>query len=115
MSPSDAETLFEGLVQRFGADPSVTVPSADGKGAFGASALKVDGRIFAMLSNGELVVKLPRERVDGLVTSGAGQPFDTGRGRVMKEWVAIALGDSQSWSSLAEEARNYVATAARRR
>ncbi len=52
MSPSDAETLFEGLVQRFSADPSVTVPSADGKGAFGASALKVDGRIFAMLSKG---------------------------------------------------------------
>ncbi len=98
MSPSDAETLFEGLVQRFGADPSVTVPSADGKRAFGASALKVDGRIFARLA-----------------ASGAGQPFDTGRGRVMKEWVAIALGDSQSWSSLAEQARNYVATAAPRR
>jgi hypothetical protein len=36
----------------------------DGKG-FGSSALKVEGRIFAMLtSRSEFVVKLPRERVD---------------------------------------------------
>ena len=104
MSGPDAQ--FERLVAGFGSDPSVTLPSAGGK--FGASALKVDGRIFAMLSGGELVVKLPRERVDELVAAGTGKPFDAGRGRVMKEWVAIAPDRSRRWAALAREARAFV-------
>jgi hypothetical protein len=65
--------------------------------------------IFAMLSGGELVLKLPRQRVDELVASGTGNPFDPGHGRIMKEWVTIAPRHSRDWGKLAEEARQFVA------
>jgi TfoX/Sxy family transcriptional regulator of competence genes len=102
----DAEALFERLVARFSGDPSVTPPSAGAK--FGSSGLKVDGKIFAMLSRGELVVKLPKERVDELMASGGGKRFDPGHGRMMKEWVAIAPAESDSWTALADEAHRFV-------
>ena len=107
----DADTLFARLVARFAADPSVTPPSVAKGGKFGASGLKVDGKLFAMLSKGELVVKLPRQRVDELVASGAGRPFDPGHGRLMKEWVTVAPAHARRWSKLAEEARQFVAAA----
>ena len=52
--------------------------------------LKVDGKIFAMLVRGDLVVKLPRERVTALVEAGVGRPFDPRRdGRLLKDWVVL--------------------------
>jgi TfoX/Sxy family transcriptional regulator of competence genes len=81
---------------------------------FGASGLKVEGKLFAMLSNGELVVKLPRQRVEQLVAEGTGRPFDPGHGRLMKEWVTIPPRESRSWAELADEARQFVVTTARR-
>ena len=54
---------------------------------FGSNALKVDGKIFASLSHGRLLVKLPAERVKALVEAKLGEPFSTGPGRVKKEWV----------------------------
>ena len=114
-TPPDAEALFAHLVTRFSADPSVTPPSTTRRRSFGASALKVDGKIFAMLAAGELVVKLPRQRVDELVTSGTGRPFDLGHGRVMKEWVTIGPRHGRSWGELADEARQFVAGSGRRR
>jgi hypothetical protein len=109
----DADSLFERLAERFGANPAVTLPSSGKGGGFGASALKVDGKIFAMVSRGELVVKLPRDRVDELIASGTGTRFDPGHGRVMKEWVAIAPRHSRSWPKLADEALKFLAPAKR--
>lgn len=103
---NDVEALFEQLVARFAEDPSVELPSATGEGKFGASALKVDGKIFAMLAGEELVVKLPRQRVDELVVSGVGRAFDPGHGRVMKEWITVAP-DRRRWDELADEARQF--------
>ena len=104
---ADADALFARLVERFSADRSVTPPTTKA-GKFGSAALKVDGKIFAFLSQGELVVKLPRERVDALVESRNGKPFDAHRGKVMKEWVAIPPDRSRSWAKLADEARAFV-------
>jgi hypothetical protein len=101
-----AEDLFQRLVERFSADPSVA-PPGEGKG-FGAGGLKVNGKIFAMLSKGELVVKLPRKRVDELVDTGTGTRFDPGHGRVMKEWVSIPPKQASEWTALADEARAFV-------
>ena len=58
-----------------------------GKKGFGASALRIDGKMFVLLSSkNELVVKLPKERVDELVASGEGQRFDPRQNaKVMKE------------------------------
>ena len=107
----DAEALFEQLVAEFSVDPAVSPPSGTGGRKFGSSALKVGGKIFAMLTRGELVVKLPRSRVDELVASGTGKPFDAGRGRTMREWVAIAPSESGDSATLAREAREFVAAA----
>ena len=70
--------------------------------------LRVSGRIFAMLVRGELVVKLPRDRVDELVDAGAARRFDGGKGRPMKEWASVPASASRRWKGLVEEARTFV-------
>lgn len=94
------ETLLKSSDATF--DPS-------GKG-FGSSALKVDGKIFAMLVTGRLVVKLPQQRVDALIAAGEGERFDPGHGRVMKEWLAVDPASEGEWVSLANEAMAFVAS-----
>ncbi len=74
---------------------------------FGSTGLKVNGKVFAMLVKGKFVAKLPGERVDQLVSSGAGEYFDPGHGKLMKEWVALAGAENQ-WVGLAKEARRFV-------
>ncbi len=72
--------------------------------------LKVDGKIFAMLVRGKLVVKLPRTRVTELMETGAGRQFDPRRdGRLMKEWVVLA-GPKPAWPKVALEAYRFVKT-----
>lgn len=98
---------YAALVEEFLGDQDV---EQSGRG-FGSDALKVRGKIFAMLSQGRLVVKLPRQRVDALVASGDGERFDPRRdGRVMKEWLALASTSSLEWLPLAQEARAFVAS-----
>ena len=63
-----------------------------------------------MLVKGKLVVKLPRPRVDALITSGEGERFDPGHGRPMKEWVAVESTSEEEWLSLAREAMEFVAS-----
>ena len=70
--------------------------------------LKVDGKIFAMLVRGSLVVKLPGARVAELVDTGVGRPFDPRRnGRLMKEWVVLE-GSEPPWLDVAREAYRFV-------
>jgi hypothetical protein len=80
------------------------------KKGFGSSALVVDGRIFAMLTRGRLVVKLPKMRVDALVGAGWGERFDANRGRPMKEWLMVNSGHEKEWPLLAQEALAFVAS-----
>jgi hypothetical protein len=76
---------------------------------FGANeGLRVSGKIFAMLVRGELVVKLPKGRVDELVDVGAARRFDAGKGRPMKEWASVPVSSSRRWKGLVEEARIFV-------
>lgn len=101
------EERYAEIVSAFLGRPDV---SQQGRG-FGSSALRVHGSIFAMLSaRGDFVVKLPRHRVDELTASGDGDPFNTGRGRVMKEWLALRRSSPKDWTQLAEEALNFVAS-----
>jgi hypothetical protein len=78
-------------------------PPAGGR-RFGAQALRRDGRIFAMLAGGCLVVKLPRPRVDELVAAGAGLRFDANKGTPMKEWFVLSEASGLGWDALAREA-----------
>src|ERR687891_276722 len=75
--------------------------------------LTVNGKIFAFMSKGQLVVKLSKERVEQPSASGVGQPFDSGGGRVMKEWMAVDAGASRRWRSLMTEAEEFVAASTR--
>ncbi|HEY2509415.1 MAG TPA: TfoX/Sxy family protein [Polyangiaceae bacterium] len=74
---------------------------------FGSNGLKVNGKLFALFTQGTLVVKLPRERVAALVASRVGTPFDPGHGRLMKEWLAVTSAKA-SWVELAKEAHAFV-------
>jgi hypothetical protein len=101
---------YESLVEAFTAGSGATwePPDPVGRRSFGTGALKVDGRIFAMLSRGHLVVKLPRRRVDALVAAGEGQRFDPGHGRLMKEWLSLDPLSVLEWQPLAAEALEFV-------
>lgn len=95
---------FAPVVDAFARRSEVTY---GGKG-FGSSALKVNGKIFAMMTpDGTFVAKLPRARVDELVRLGKGEAFDPGHGRVMKEWIALREAPA-TWLDLAREAHRFV-------
>jgi hypothetical protein len=95
---------FAPVVAAFARDRAVTY---GGKG-FGSTGLKVEGKLFAMISSkGMFVAKLPKARVEELVQQGAGEPFDPGHGRLMKEWIALR-GGTASWIDLAKEAHRFV-------
>lgn len=104
----DLEHTFTALVDTFRSSPGVTVPSGSPGRRFGSTALKVNGSIFAMLSRGRLVVKLPRDRVHGLIEEGTGGPFDAGKGTAMKEWLTVMSDDEATWLALAREALEFV-------
>jgi hypothetical protein len=97
---------FVSVVQAFAADKQVILPR-DGK-RFGSRALRVNGKIFAMMSaSGQFVVKLPETRVKTLISSSDGAPFDPGHRRRMREWVCIKA-PQESWVEYAREAYKFV-------
>jgi len=104
-----AEERFAAVVAALRDEPNVTA-DAPGQKRFGSSTLQVGGKIFAMLVDGRLVVKLPRPRVDALIAAGAGQRFDPGHGRLMKEWLTVDPAGEEGWLPLAREAREFVAS-----
>jgi hypothetical protein len=70
--------------------------------------LKLNAKIFAMFARGQLVTKLPKARVDELVSAGEGARFDPRRnGRLMKEWLVVASGESK-WVDVTREAYQFV-------
>jgi hypothetical protein len=81
-------------------------PPAGGRG-FGRSALKFQGRIFAMLVRGHLVLKLPAGRVVELVEAGDGIPFDANKGTPMREWLSLDADSPRNWLALAREALEF--------
>jgi hypothetical protein len=110
------EERFAALVETMLARTDATYGS-DGSGpqrAFGSTSLKTNGKIFAMLVKGRLVVKLDRTRVNELVAAGAGEPFDPGSGRIQKEWVAIESSSDEVWLALATESELFVSGRDRR-
>ena len=59
-------------------------------------------------SSGNLVVKLPKNRVAELTGSGEGLAFAPA-GKVFREWVAIPSQDATRWAELIEESIAFVA------
>jgi hypothetical protein len=107
---SNVEARYAALVEAMTGRDGVTLGSGRG---FGSNSLQAAGRIFAMLTDGHLVLKLPRQRVAMLLSSGEGAPFDAGKGRPMREWVVVSDESGKSWLPLAREARAFVAETGR--
>jgi len=101
------EARYVDLVKHFAKARNVTHVT-EGKGFGSSGQLKVEGRIFAMLVRGELVLKLPRGRVDELVGGGEGRNFDAGKGTPMREWFVLSPSSKRQWRPLAQEAMDFV-------
>ena len=99
-----AQALFDEVSERLLAEDAALERTR----MMGSEGLKTGGKFFAMVSKDELVVKLPRERVDELVEAGAGHRFDPGHGRLMKEWVALRPADEPACAAYMGEARSFV-------
>ncbi|HEY2288180.1 MAG TPA: MmcQ/YjbR family DNA-binding protein [Streptosporangiaceae bacterium] len=71
----------------------------------GFPCLRVAGAFFASCDHrsGDLIVKLPRQRVQQLIDAGTGQPFAPA-GRTFREWVLIDDRDPDRWAELIDEA-----------
>ena len=107
--PDESELAFAHLAERLSKDSRVDPPEMARSKGFGSKGLKVARKLFAFQSKGRLVLKLPSARVEALAASAAGQRFDPGHGRVMKEWIAIDLGSKPLWPRLAREALEFAA------
>ena len=99
------ETRFDDLVDELIGTDGVTPPR--GGSGFGRSALRYQGKIFAMFVRGRLVVKLPARRVDELIGAGDGLHFDANKGVPMKEWFSLDPGSGRAWLPLAREALDF--------
>jgi len=75
----------------------------------GFPCLRVNGEFFASADhrNGDLVVKLPGDRVQQLIGQGIGKSF-VPAGRTFKEWAAIPERHTLTWNELLKEARLFV-------
>jgi TfoX/Sxy family transcriptional regulator of competence genes len=101
----DPSGRFALLVDEFSSLDGVVPPGATA--GFGSSALRFEGRIFAMLAHDRLVVKLPAARVTALVDDGEGERYDAGKGRPMKEWLSLLPDSTVPWSDIAHEAFRF--------
>ena len=97
------EELFAAVVERLvAADPELELDRM-----FASTGLKTPAGFAALLRDGDLVVKLPRERVAELLANGTGRPFGSG-GRVMKQWVRLRPPDERACEAYIAEARRFV-------
>jgi hypothetical protein len=97
------DEAYRRIVHELRADPEVTEALMMGR-----PSLKRGSKMFGGFRDGELLVKLGRERVEELIDAGRARPFDpSGRGRPMKDW-ALVPEPTDDWLALADEARAAV-------
>lgn len=77
-----------------------------------SDGLKVNGKVFALLVDDRLVVKVPAKEASALVAAGEAEAFQSGGGRTMREWVSVAP-DRDAWRRLMADAVAYVESLAR--
>ncbi len=90
--------------------PELAQPDVARGTMMGFPCLRVAGAFFASSDprSGDLIVKLPRERVQELIGTGIGKPFAPA-GRTFREWVVIDDRDAIRWADLIDEACVFVA------
>ena len=75
--------------------------------------LRVGGEFLAMAEyqTGDLVIKLPKQRVAGLISDGVGLPFAQAK-KVFSEWVQVPARDEALWTTLLDEGIEFVTSLA---
>jgi hypothetical protein len=75
----------------------------------GGRCARVAGEFLGLVDfkRSGMVVKLPRERVDELITQGVGRPFAPA-GKTFREWVALPEPNRRLWAALLREAVIFV-------
>lgn len=71
--------------------------------------LMTDGKLFAFLKDGGLVLKLPAERIDALIERLDAVRFERGQGTPMREWVVVPAAAADEWPALVRDACDFVA------
>lgn len=99
---------YDAVAHELLADPAVSA----GK-LFGHPCLKFGGKVFVCEHDGDLLAKLPPERIAELKAQGA-RDFEPG-GHKMGGWVKVPEPDGDAvaaWTELADEAKAFVAEGA---
>ena len=96
-----AMTAFEQLLAEDGVE--------EGKMLHNGGLRSGNSKYFAFERKGELVVKLPADRVAELIASGAGRVMDRGQpDRPLREWVCLRRADEAGAVAYMREARSFV-------
>jgi hypothetical protein len=99
----EARDLYEELTDDLLYDPAIGRATM-----MGFPCVRLAGKFLATYDGkaGCLVLKLPRERVTGLIANGSGETFAPA-GRVFREWVAVPAVDRELWQQLLAEAVEF--------
>ena len=95
--------VFAAIVADLLPEPGVEEGTGFGK----MPGLRVGGKIFAMLVDERLVLKLPADRSAALIDVGGARPFEIGK-RQMREWVSVDPEGPHDWAALAREAHAFL-------
>lgn len=92
-------------------EPLLARPEVTRSTMMGLPCVRVNGQFFASTDarTGDLLVKLPADRVVELVAAGRAHPFAPA-GRTFREWAAVPYERRRAWKGLLAEALDFVAT-----
>ena len=103
--PTPETAFFWDIAEPLLDDPATTIGTL-----MKFPCLRVNGSFFATCDHrtGDLIVKLPHQRVVDLIDDGDARPFAPA-GRTFKEWASVPHRDEPTWSALLAEARAHAA------
>lgn len=101
---ADEQQEFDAITEQL-----ITRPATTRGQMFGKPSLSVNGNAFAAFHNGFMAFKLPEgTRSEALSLEGASLWDPSGKGRPMKEWVAIPASGSGGWKKFADAAHEHI-------
>ncbi len=109
---ADAVAEYEKLVKLLTKDIDDEADIKAGQ-MFGKLCLKVNGKAFLAQHKDAVIFKLTDpHHAKALALSSANLWDPSGKGRAMKEWVAVPATEAKSYAALAKAALAYVAASA---
>lgn len=103
MTDAVARALFDPI-----ADAYLARDGVDMGPLFGSEGLRIRGKVFAFVGHrGDLIAKLPEERVTELEASGQAERMVM-RERMLREWVIVGVERGELWWPIVDEAFAFV-------